>query len=88
LVIDGRIRIQIRICFSSLSVYFIKLSTTNYCTHTVLTLRRSGPVQIMTDLDPGGLKTYGSGSTTLLLLSGNDAADQLARNGAAMNPAW
>ncbi len=42
----------------------------------------------MTDLDPGGLKTYGSGSTTLLLLSGNDAADQLARNGAAMNPGW
>jgi hypothetical protein len=29
-------------------------------------LEGSGSVQIMTDLDPGGPKPYGSGSTTLL----------------------
>jgi hypothetical protein len=34
-----------------------------------LLIEGSGSVQTMTDLDPGGQKTYGSGATTLKLVT-------------------
>jgi hypothetical protein len=34
--------------------------------HTFLLVDGSGSVEIMTDPEPGGSKTYGSGSTTLI----------------------